>query len=476
MTTLLKICIFLALPVLFASLQASELPDADDYAYGWAVNPDRAADLYQIQLPLEVYQSATDPALRDLGVYNRAGQPVPRGIVRPAEERTVAETSVPLVLLPLYSGQDTHAQSLNLLVKRNAEETTVSLESFDQPSDFRQPDKKLTSYIVDLGNHPQLFDALDLVWPESNNSFIGHLNVHGSDDLQNWRLIGSGSIAFLSRDGERIERRRINLTDNGENDRYQYLRLTWRDVSDDWSLAQVTGIKNSHHVDTTRESLKLAPSGRDKADGGYIFDTSGPILVDRVGLQLPGDNVTVRASIYAWSETKAVAGARAINPHWRRVASGHFYHLRGGGNAIISDSLTIPLQRFSRWKVVIDKGSTDLALHLELGWRPEKLLFVAQGEGPFQVVTGRAADAAEGFPQQQMISDATIHQLAQQHNLIGSAELAARIELAGPGRLQFADPPLWGRWLIWAGLIGGVMLVGFMALSLIRELKDADQS
>ena len=52
---------------------------------------------------------------------------------------------------------------------------------------------------------------------------------------------------------------------------------------------------------------------------------------------------------------------------------------------------------------------------------------------------------------------------------VGGAALGARVMLGGEARLAPAQSPSWRRWLLWIGLVAGVLLVGFMALRLLRQ-------
>ena len=57
---------------------AAELPALSDYAWGFPIRTSGNASFYSVELPLEVNRSVTDPDLRDAGVYNGDGKPVPR--------------------------------------------------------------------------------------------------------------------------------------------------------------------------------------------------------------------------------------------------------------------------------------------------------------------------------------------------------------------------------------------------------------
>ena len=62
---------------------ADEPVGTGDYAYGWPIVTTGPAELYEIPLPLGVYQAAVDPELRDLSVFDATGSPVPRLVRQP---------------------------------------------------------------------------------------------------------------------------------------------------------------------------------------------------------------------------------------------------------------------------------------------------------------------------------------------------------------------------------------------------------
>lgn len=60
--------------------------------------------------------------------------------------------------------------------------------------------------------------------------------------------------------------------------------------------------------------------------------------------------------------------------------------------------------------------------------------------------------------------------------VIGLAKLGKRIILGGDAALESpAQPPPWKKWLLWAVLVLGVGLLAFMARSLTKELKTAEE-
>jgi hypothetical protein len=148
-----------------------------------------------------------------------------------------------------------------------------------------------------------------------------------------------------------------------------------------------------------------------------------------------------------------------------------FYRLRKGDDTVTNDPLRFREQRASRWKVVLEDGQKDWPLSLALSWRPERVIFMAQGEGPYQLVAGRAADDAMGFPQELKFRGAEIVQLFGDPDNTSVASLGARYELGGEAqRLALSSPP-WTQWILWLALCATVAVAAFMALRLMRQTR-----
>ncbi|MGB5591548.1 MAG: DUF3999 family protein, partial [Gammaproteobacteria bacterium] len=88
----LAICsLLLAWSGAVASDSPGELPDISDYAWGFPVQTVGEHDFYSVTLPLEFNQSVSDPQMRDAGVYDARGNPVPRVIESIGKTATVVE-------------------------------------------------------------------------------------------------------------------------------------------------------------------------------------------------------------------------------------------------------------------------------------------------------------------------------------------------------------------------------------------------
>ena len=103
---------------------------------------------------------------------------------------------------------------------------------------------------------------------------------------------------------------------------------------------------------------------------------------------------------------------------------------------------------------------------------PEQLLFIAQGEGPFTLAFGSAQVDAVTTPLGKLLNQ---DNLANNGQLIKAAQLGSRVQLGDAAKLQPAPPPLpWKKWLLWAILVVGVMVLAAMALKLSKQMNQGN--
>lgn len=451
-----RVPVFAAMILVAAGARAApeeSMPSPLDYAYGWPIEQESTSGFHEFDLPIEVYRSVADPGLRDIGVYDARGEPAPRLISAPREAETPDEI-VEKSLLPVLAAPGTPVGDMRLALERSDGSTSVRIESVAAVDATVTP--ALVAYLADLGEKTSRLRAIELDWPREVEPVITQLAIEGSEDLDRWFALGSGTIAGLSQHNARIERRRIELQPRT----VRYLRLSWTRAPEQWRLTRLTAHYSQDVRPARRETETLWPTGRDAQDGGQLYDLGGAPAIDRIALELAGGQDLVRAAIHAWD---------AAGGYWRPVHEGQFYRLQREGGTIESEPAATAPVRAARWKVVIERGSRNADVGLQLGWRPDRLLFLAQGQGPWQLVAGSAYDAQADFPQARRYADPEMRDLLKKAGPVGNAALGARVELGGEARLEPAQSPAWRRWLLWLGLVAGVLLVGIMALRLLRQ-------
>ena len=105
---------------------------------------------------------------------------------------------------------------------------------------------------------------------------------------------------------------------------------------------------------------------------------------------------------------------------------------------------------------------------LRLGYRPEVVVFLAEGNPPFALLAGSARASRQDAPLPQLV-DALRAERGREWQPV-TAALGTREALAGDAALQPVAPPTdWKRWLLWSVLVVGALLVAGFASSLLRQ-------
>lgn len=449
----------LGLAALFLAVRAfaqSDIPAEEEYAYRFPLHIEQPAEFVETDLPLEVYRSVTDSSMRDLGVYNANGRAVPRVIEHPETGTEQREHAIPLGMVPLYGEIEETQRRLRMLMQLDDAGTTLQFNSdLAEPAD---PTLELRAVIVDLRDYESDLDALDFHWSGNEAGFIGGVSVADSDDLAQWRHLASGTLADLEFQGTRIERRRVEIIREPRD----FLRITWHEMPSGWHLASVNGVRREAAPEQARQWITLDPVERGENGRSFVFDVGGYPPVDRVDLDLPGQNVVIRASIDLRHDSES---------GWRRAYEGIFYDVVRSGLAIRNDAGKIRRGPASQWRLNIHTGQVDGEVRLRLGWRPDRLVFLSQGQAPFTLATGRSRDRIEQFPQHRLLGDKGIFTMLRRSGDPGRASVGARQTVAGNMALKSARTWTWRTVVVWIGLFAAVGFVGYLVWSLMREEK-----
>jgi hypothetical protein len=119
-----------------------------------------------------------------------------------------------------------------------------------------------------------------------------------------------------------------------------------------------------------------------------------------------------------------------------------------------------------------EEGGPPKEVELVLGWAPHRLIFLVQGKPPYTLAFGSGSRVSAPFPVQTLMEK--VQPRAEGGVLVASAHPGARGVLGGDEKLRPAPQPLpWKQWILWAVLVAGVVLMGWMAVALHRKLGHA---
>jgi len=101
-----------------------------------------------------------------------------------------------------------------------------------------------------------------------------------------------------------------------------------------------------------------------------------------------------------------------------------------------------------------------------VGWQPPELVFAARGGAPFMLAYGKHNATAGALPVATLIPGYDAARGLPES--VGVAQASASTQLGGPSRLR--APLDTKRWMLWAILVLGAAILGWMAFRLSRQI------
>ena len=446
----------LLLILLFAvpSFAADQSLRREDFAYGMDLTVSGNSAMYSLTLPAEIYKGCTRSDLGDLRVFNAHG-PVPH-LLRQIEPKQTVRPAQTLPFFPLAEATNTNSRSAYLGITVNSSGTIIA---FNPPDQATQQGQAVSTYLLDASSLKHSPDWLEFVW--TGGQFSASVRLDSSDDLNRWHtLVSSAALAELRFGGHDLLRQRIDLKQKTTG---KYLRLSWPQGKDGIRLTAVKAGYASETRTQARALLTLTGQPDSAAEPGrtaWLYTTEGVFPVDQLNVRLPEQNALAEFAVFSRADKEAAWHRRGSLLSWRLTVDGTQFDNETLRFAPVTD-------RF--WRLE-GEAVNDKAPVLELGWLPGQLLFLAQGEGPYSLAYGKA-----GLPPVRSQVDKLLQQHAEplkDSKLIEAAQAGPQKVLAGAAALQMRRTIPWRLWLLWAGLLAGVIAVAAMALKLWREMKE----
>jgi len=214
-------------------------------------------------------------------------------------------------------------------------------------------------------------------------------------------------------------------------------------------------------------SLSVYAQGED----GFEYHAPGFFPVQRLDVELPANS----GVIWRVSNFDPGSADKEVRP-WRvQVERWETRNIQMAGQPQRSPPLELHTggEINRHWRLHPATGALPpVAPVLRLGWRPDRLIFLAQGRAPYQLVAGNARqeeDRAHGVGVSALRGDAIANGTPWQP---GEAHLGARQIRAGDTAYQpppeLPTPRDWKTWILWAVLIVGSVIVAWFALSVLR--------
>ncbi len=447
--------------------QAASAATPADYAQVIPIETSGDSAAWQVDLDASVYARSVDSSLRDLAVFNAAGEAVAMKIQPVEYVDSISEQRFDVAVLDLpQDPRSVAANDLGLIVERDANGRLRRIETQTVTDPQAFPETR--EWLLDLGDSDRGIDRLKLDWNNPGQGVIAHFQLSGSKDLQSWTpLNADATVVDLQQDGARIERRSISLPATS----LRYLRLRRLDAGvalaglrvEASRTRRISGMVPMQWVDAETldhiGELKASPKV-------HLYALPFPLPASDIRIELANDNGLAVIDVSSPLDTRD--GPTRWQPRAHLVA----YRLVQGGERI--DNGAITLSPGSRLQSLRIDSATALTTppRLSVGYRPARLVFLAEGRGPFVLAVGSATARHDYTP-----IDAALASLRTRYGKDWQPSFAklgeARASAGEQALLAPAPPRDWKRWLLWLVLIAGAAVVGGIAVSLLRNHGQA---
>lgn len=434
-----------------------------DYAQEWPLRLAREdGGAFRVVLSEAMYRAAQDRGLADIEVFNAAGESLPATLLGPegasAQEWPRELIEVPWFLLPRAQPND-GASDWNLRAERDAQGRVLRIDA----SVANGPQAAARELLLDLSQIRTPLAALRLDWADDVPVFQAAVTLSASEDLRHWNPIGDGVLADLRNGDERLRHDRLEL---GRERSFRYLRI----AAGSTPLPTLRAVRAEAAPPPPEPEwrwLSVAGELRREGDLGYY--------VYRLDARIPALQLDVRAengnNVATWTvrsrEEERFAWITRAGP-WTgyRVASGDTVE------SSTPQHLTAPL-RDRAWRVDATPLS-NAPPSLVFGYRPEVLVFLAQGPGPYTIAAGSASAKRRDAPIATLLDALRRRHGADWKPYPAVPEIGRTV--SGDAALVPPPPPKrepdWRNLLLWVVLVAGTLLVVGMALSLLKPKNE----
>lgn len=449
---------------LFAPIALAQSPA--DFTTRADVTPPTGASVVRAALP-----AASIAALRganggDLRVFNASGVSLPHALIDASNE-AVTRADAPgqrLVALPIYASTTAAtaatAGAPTLRIEEGPNRRVIEYSGNNAaPTTQREP----RGLLFDARKVEAEVRAIELEGTLPKATIV-KVSLEISADLKSWRtLISDAPVFDFGTDAMGIgpSNRRIELP-IAQRFKDQYLRLTS-------NLPGAQQIIALHTVNVG--AIKALPLTAITLGAPVITADNAAEWTLATGFRVSALRLQTTA-INALMPVRILTRARSGDP-WQPVASTVVFRMAGtAGTERVNPSLAINAALASQLRVEALRGYnlTGVPLTLALEYPPLQVLFVATGDGPFAIATGKAGLETAALPVATLLPNyATgaefVTPLSQPTNIIADAKQRTAGQTA---KDSLSD--LFNRSTLLWGVLGlAVVVLAGLAISLLRS-------
>ena len=411
---------------------------------------DGSSSLRSVQLTWPIVSNLLQKDLRDLQVYNADKQAVPFTIRSVAADKQVHQQIRKLNFFPMED-----IEKLGILLKQEANEKGYKAVKLMQ---IGQRYLIIDNPKPDSDKRPLPLQQLTLNWNALDHWLPKSLRVEASDDLTRWQPLAIEKLPYrMAENGVVLENHDLRFKQSTQK---RFIRLSG---SEDFepvlkALNDVSGHYYQSHVN--HQPLNWSAVALEASDTArqYRYDLPPSVSIKRWRLESLAPDNLYKGRLY----TRSAQRAGQKEPDWQLRQNFMQYSIRTEDGLVTSEASQVVNRKWSReWRIdLMQDFTTDNLPKLELAWEPLELVFVAQGDGPFEIRYGsRSNQANTRMNLAKLLAEATPE----------AVEIGTITQLS---KVTESDEGAQYKYLLWGLLAAAVLMLLYMAKGLFREMSS----
>ncbi|MES2315914.1 MAG: DUF3999 family protein [Pseudomonadota bacterium] len=450
-----------------AQAQAPDSPASYSHAIPLTVSGKNA--VVQLRLPPAAYLNSRSGSLDDLRIFDAAGNALPFALMQPSVQLQSNRHPLPVKVFPVgMKAGDTRDVRNDVDIKTSADGAVTSISTRHVASNAASTDA-VGALVLEIGDGRAPIDALVFTLPAGVDNYQAQVELEVSENLQSWETVGYASLNWLANSNrDTLSNNRMEFAARA----FRYARLSWRQGKPLQFASIVAETPALTEQAAAQDSITFK-ARQGKFDKDLAYDAAVALPVSRLGLQFAAQNVVLPALVGHYVELPSTAGAAT---RWEFVPrmQATFFQILQDGKQRSSGDIAVDEVHSASW-VIRPQAAVAGAPELKLSWTPATLVFLGSPAPPYTLYVGRdkarptrraLAQVAPGFSATELRSlewaVAGTVKLGSGQAVSASdaatASRAARIRLAA----------------LWAALLLGVSVLGFMAWRLVAQMKKSD--
>lgn len=438
---------------------------SSDFSQHTRIHLTNSEAFHQITLPVAVYQSLQREDLGDIRVFNGEGEVLPYALLYPDTTSTSNTQEISVPIFPIAATSKQHEEDNSVEIRRNADGTLISIRQSNRP----QPESaSLRGALLDISQLTDESYALRLEIEASTHPFHP-FTLESSDDLQEWHPLTEGQLVHLQHGNHNIEKNTVEWRARTG----KYLRILWThpEKAPRLTRAWISTVHTTRPIPALIWSQAFTPHSSEK--NIYDYAIQGYFPLERIRFHLA--QINTLAAIQLQKNTLDLTPRHKHRYRWETLRNAVIFRLQSSLGDVISPDIMLNAPAEKQLRLVVDDRSGGLGTApptLQIGFTPHTLIFLARGKPPFTLAWGSTDIPSAALPIETLVPNEAIYQgIDRTSATLAPITLVAAKE---PSLKQSASEPINRRYILWAALIGGVLVLAGMVWKLITQIKKTE--